>query len=127
MKDKRPGARIYQCLAECCVTKTQVAVDISQNRTKKHLPIVCDKTNNGELCQMLRPFPEVPHICNTLDARLNGNDNPDNGNLSQRRATTHGHLIKWESQGQVVNPHHLLKMVNFSMKTLRLMGMNRFH
>ena len=59
MKDKRPGARIYQCLAECCVTKTHVAVDISQNRTTKHLPIVCDKTNNGELCQMLRPFPDA--------------------------------------------------------------------
>ena len=55
MKDKRHGARIYQCLAGCCVIKTQVAVDISQNS----LPIVCDKTNNGELCQMFRPFPDA--------------------------------------------------------------------
>ena len=67
---------------------------------------------------------KVLHICNTLDARLNGNDNPDSGNLSRRRATTHDHLSQWESRGQGVNPNHLLKMANFSMKTLRLMAVS---
>ena len=59
MKDERPGPRIYQCLAECYVTETQVTVDIPQNRTTKRLPIVCDKTNNREFCQMFRPLPDA--------------------------------------------------------------------
>ena len=59
MKNKWFWTRVDKCLAECCVIKTQVAVYLSQNRTTKRLPIVFDKTNNGELCQMLRQFPDA--------------------------------------------------------------------
>ena len=58
-KNKWFWTRVNKRLAECCVIKTKVAVYLSQNRPTKRLPIVCDKTNNGELCQMFTPFPDT--------------------------------------------------------------------
>ena len=56
-KNKWLWTRVNKCLADCCVTKTKVAVYLFQDRPTKRLPIVCDKANNGEFCQMTRPFP----------------------------------------------------------------------